>query len=133
MSVGTKYKHYAEKIRIFQGLTPDEVYGIVRGGRMVDFGKGQTIFHEGMLGSNLCLLHVGGGQGHEIQVRALASVAVTSLAKLFDKGRHDFLENGIVTGGRGGRGAASGHAGAGYETRGRQHAEDKGLRRLICT
>ena len=72
MSVDLKYKRYAEKIRIFNGLKADEVYEIVRGGRMVDFAKGRTIFHEGMLGSNLFVVFSG-----EVEIHRRAKVIGT--------------------------------------------------------
>jgi CRP/FNR family cyclic AMP-dependent transcriptional regulator len=51
-----KYRRYAEKIRIFQGLEPDEVADILHHGKILQFREGQTIFHEGMLGSNLFIV-----------------------------------------------------------------------------
>lgn len=47
------YKRYAEKVRIFHGLTPEEVEEILRSGETLTYMKGQTIFHEGQMGSNL--------------------------------------------------------------------------------
>ncbi len=52
----SKYRHYAEKVRIFNGLKPDEVSDILHRGRMLEYAQGQTIFHEGMLGSNLFIV-----------------------------------------------------------------------------
>lgn len=48
-----KYKVYAEKIKIFNGLKPQEVKEILQHGKVIQYHEGQTIFHEGMLGSNL--------------------------------------------------------------------------------
>ena len=48
-----KYRRYAEEVRIFNGLHPHEVSDIVQGGTRMSYLKGQTIFHEGMMGSNL--------------------------------------------------------------------------------
>lgn len=53
MSDDAKYKRYAEKIRIFNGLLPEEVESIIHQGKVLFFREGQTIFHEGQLGSNL--------------------------------------------------------------------------------
>jgi len=53
MSDREKYRRYASKIRIFNGLTPEEVSEIIHEGKVVRFRQGQTIFHEGSLGSNL--------------------------------------------------------------------------------
>ncbi len=54
-----KNKRYAEKIRLFHALKPEEVGRILKEGRMVNFQKGQTIFHEGQLGSNLFIVFRG--------------------------------------------------------------------------
>jgi CRP/FNR family transcriptional regulator, cyclic AMP receptor protein len=53
MSSQEKYARYAERIRIFNGLSPGEVEYILHCGKIIHFYEGQTIFHEGMLGSNL--------------------------------------------------------------------------------
>lgn len=51
-----KYRRYAEKIKIFQNLEPDEVAEILHQGKILQFREGQTIFHEGMLGSNVFIV-----------------------------------------------------------------------------
>ena len=51
-----KYKQYAEKIRIFNGLTPAEVDYILHQGRMLRFHAGMSIFHEGTLGNALFIV-----------------------------------------------------------------------------
>jgi len=51
-----KYRRYADKIRIFHGLKPGEVSDILHRGRVLYFHEGQTVFHEGMLGSNLFIV-----------------------------------------------------------------------------
>jgi CRP-like cAMP-binding protein len=51
-----KYEEYAKRIRIFKGLKPEEVSGILHQGKVVYFQQGQTVFHEGMLGSNLFII-----------------------------------------------------------------------------
>ena len=48
-----KYRRYADKVRIFHGLKPKEVAEVLHRGHVVYFHEGQTVFHEGMLGSNL--------------------------------------------------------------------------------
>lgn len=48
-----KYQRYAEKIPIFNGLTPEEVEYILHHGKTLHFHEGQTVFHQGQLGSNL--------------------------------------------------------------------------------
>jgi CRP-like cAMP-binding protein len=51
-----KYEEYAKRIRIFRGLKPEEVSDILHQGKVVYFQQGQTVFHEGMLGSNLFIV-----------------------------------------------------------------------------
>lgn len=48
-----KYKRYSEKVRIFNGLTPEEVDHILHQGKITNFNAGMTVFHEGTLGSSL--------------------------------------------------------------------------------
>lgn len=48
-----KYRIYAERVKIFKGLEPEEVKDILQQGKILHYHEGQTIFHEGMLGSNL--------------------------------------------------------------------------------
>lgn len=54
-----KYASYAKRIKIFKGLTPEEVEAILRPGRMVEFADGRVIFHKGQLGSNLFIVFSG--------------------------------------------------------------------------
>lgn len=56
MASQDKYAKYAEKIRIFNGLSAEEVEYILHCGKIVHFYDGQTVFHEGMLGSNLFIV-----------------------------------------------------------------------------
>lgn len=56
MSREKKYQRYGEKVRIFNGLGPEEVEHILHHGKVLNFPVGQTIFHEGMLGSNLFIV-----------------------------------------------------------------------------
>lgn len=51
-----KYQRYAEKIRIFNGLNPAEVESIIHQGKALVYREGQTVFHEGQLGSNLFIV-----------------------------------------------------------------------------
>jgi CRP-like cAMP-binding protein len=53
MDKSDKYRKYAERVEIFHGLTPEEVEYILKEGRQLEFHQGKTVFHEGMLGSNL--------------------------------------------------------------------------------
>lgn len=48
-----RYRHYAERIPLFNGLKPDEVRDVLKLGAFLDFGGGRVIFHEGQMGSNL--------------------------------------------------------------------------------
>ena len=56
MSHEDKYEQYAKKVRIFKGLSQEEVSDVLHQGKVVYFQQGQTIFHEGMLGSNLFIV-----------------------------------------------------------------------------
>ena len=56
MSDEDKYEQYAKKVRIFNGMKAGEVSDILHQGKVVYFKQGQTIFHEGMLGSNLFIV-----------------------------------------------------------------------------
>lgn len=51
-----KYRRYAQKIPIFKGFEPEDVDYILHHGKVMHFAAGQTIFHEGMLGSNLFII-----------------------------------------------------------------------------
>lgn len=51
-----KYKRYAEKVRIFNGLTPEEVDHILHQGKIMNYHAGMTVFHEGTLGSSLFIV-----------------------------------------------------------------------------
>ena len=51
-----KYAKYAKRVKIFKGLQPEEVGGIIQQGATLQFEKGKTIFHEGMLGTNLFIV-----------------------------------------------------------------------------
>lgn len=60
MSRGSsKYASYAKRIKIFNGLTSEEVESILKPGRMVEFAAGRTIFHKGQLGSNVFIVFSG--------------------------------------------------------------------------
>jgi CRP/FNR family transcriptional regulator, cyclic AMP receptor protein len=56
MSDPLKYAKYAEKVAIFHGLTPEEVEGVIKLGKILIYQAGKTIFHEGMLGQNLFIV-----------------------------------------------------------------------------
>ncbi len=56
MSDMEKYKKYAEAIQIFHGLTPAEVEYILQHGQVLRFHAGQTVFHQGQLGTNLFIV-----------------------------------------------------------------------------
>nr|AUN37066.1 cAMP-binding protein [uncultured bacterium] len=62
MSDADKYGQYADRIAIFKGLTADEVAQVIKQGQTLHFRQNQTIFHEGMLGSNLFIV-LGGEVG----------------------------------------------------------------------
>lgn len=56
MSDVSKYERYAKRIPLFKGLEAEEVAAIMRQGEVVDFREGDTIFHQGQLGSNLFIV-----------------------------------------------------------------------------
>ena len=56
MSDPTKYAHYARRIKIFAGLSAEEVTEILRHGDKMYFRAGQPIFHKGHLGSTLFIV-----------------------------------------------------------------------------
>ena len=56
MGSEAKYAKYADKVRIFNGLSASEVEYILHCGKIIHFYEGQTVFHEGMLGSNLFIV-----------------------------------------------------------------------------
>ena len=62
MSDAQKYRPYSERIAIFRGLTPEEIAVVMKRGKVLDFRQNQTIFHQGMLGSNLFIV-LGGEVG----------------------------------------------------------------------
>ncbi|HOV32929.1 MAG TPA: cyclic nucleotide-binding domain-containing protein [Candidatus Hydrogenedens sp.] len=51
-----KYERYAEKVPLFNGLMAEEVEDLIKRGKIIIIRKGETIFHEGMLGSNLFIV-----------------------------------------------------------------------------
>ena len=53
MSKMQKYARYAEKVKLFNGLSAEEVSHILHQGTTVEFRAGDTIFHKGQMGSNL--------------------------------------------------------------------------------
>ena len=51
-----KYASYAKKVKIFQGLTGEDVSEILRHGDKIRFSAGQTIFHKGQLGNSIFIV-----------------------------------------------------------------------------
>ena len=70
-----KYERYAEKISIFHGLSAGEVDDLLHRGKMLVCRQGETIFHEGMLGSNLFVV-LGGKVGIYIKCQIIATCHV---------------------------------------------------------
>ena len=56
MSDTSKYARYAKKIKIFEGLSLEEVAEIMRHGATIRFSAGQTIFHKGQLGNSIFIV-----------------------------------------------------------------------------
>jgi CRP/FNR family transcriptional regulator, cyclic AMP receptor protein len=51
-----KYRKYAEKVAIFHGLVPEEVEYILHQGKILHYRAGETVFHQGQLGTNLFIV-----------------------------------------------------------------------------
>jgi CRP/FNR family transcriptional regulator, cyclic AMP receptor protein len=51
-----KYEKYIKKVKLFEGLDTSDVSDILHCGKVIAFGEGKTVFHEGMLGSNLFIV-----------------------------------------------------------------------------
>ncbi len=80
-----RYKRYSEKVPIFKGLSPGDVEYILKHGKVLNFFEGKTIFHEGMLGSNLFIvLHgeVGIYQKNELIAKCKVGDAFGEMAVL---------------------------------------------------
>ena len=56
MSDMRKYEKYAQKVKLFNGLSPEEVSHILHQGATLEYRAGDTIFHKGQLGSNLFIV-----------------------------------------------------------------------------
>ena len=56
MSDSKKYARYAKRVKIFAGLSGEEVTEILRHGDKIYFRAGQTIFHKGQLGSTIFII-----------------------------------------------------------------------------
>jgi len=90
MSDAEKYKKYADHIGIFRGLGPEEVALIMRHGKVLVFRQNHTIFHEGMLGSNLFIVlsgEVGIYRKNELIARCRSGDAFGEMAVLNHKPR----------------------------------------------
>ena len=59
MSDIEKYKQYAKRVKIFNGLEPEEVAEIIRRGNILDYHEGKTIFFQGQLGTNIFVVWKG--------------------------------------------------------------------------
>jgi CRP-like cAMP-binding protein len=53
MGNSQKYEQYAKKIKIFNGLEPEEVRDILKQGHTIEYHAGDSIFYKGQMGSNL--------------------------------------------------------------------------------
>lgn len=51
-----RYETYAQKIKLFSGLTLEEVSDVLQLGSKLEFRAGDSIFHKGQLGSNLFIV-----------------------------------------------------------------------------
>lgn len=50
------FEHYSQKIKLFHGLSADEIAHIMRQGTMMEFRSGENIFHKGQLGNSLFIV-----------------------------------------------------------------------------
>ncbi len=70
-----KYQQYAEKISIFNGLTPEDVALLLKQGKVFDYPQGKTIFYEGQLGSALFVV-LSGKVGLYKKTKEIAAIGV---------------------------------------------------------
>jgi len=70
-----KYEQYVERVRLFKGLSARDVEHVLHAGKIVHFREGQTVFHEGMLGSNIFIV-LGGKVAIYKKNRVIARCAV---------------------------------------------------------
>jgi CRP-like cAMP-binding protein len=91
MQDDVKYRRYAEKVKIFQGLAPEDVEYILHCGKALYFRPNTIIFHEGMLGTNLFIVlsgEVGIYQKNELIAKCRVGDAFGEMAVLNRKPRN---------------------------------------------
>lgn len=79
-----------ERATIFRGLTPEEIAVVMKHGKVLYFRQNQTIFHEGLLGSNLFVVlsgEVGIYRKAELIAKCRAGDAFGEMAVLNNKPR----------------------------------------------
>lgn len=54
-----KYRRYAKRIPLFNGLTPEEISDVLHKGQVLYIAKGKTIFHKGQRGNTLFIVFNG--------------------------------------------------------------------------
>ncbi len=54
-----KYKQYAKRVKIFNGLEAEEVEEIIKRGDMLEYHEGKPIFFQGQLGTNIFVVWKG--------------------------------------------------------------------------
>ena len=59
MNSSDQYRRYAKRIKIFNGIDPDDVGDILHRGNFIEFQSGQTIFHKGQRGSDIFVVFRG--------------------------------------------------------------------------
>lgn len=59
MSDMRRYQEYAKKIKLFNGLSPDDVSDILHLGTKIEYRAGDSIFHKGQMGANIFVLFNG--------------------------------------------------------------------------
>jgi len=114
-----KYRKYAEAVQIFHGLTPEEVEYVLQHGQVIHFHAGQTVFHQGQLGTNLFIvlggrvaiynkskqiatMHVGDAFGemavlnHKPRTATAAAIVDTKLFTLDERQINNVLEKHLA-------------------------------------
>ena len=53
MSSHQKYEEFARRVKLFNGLSPEEVHKIVSRGMTIHIAKGETLFYQGTIGNKM--------------------------------------------------------------------------------
>ena len=75
MSTQERYKMYAQRVELFRGISPEDVYKILSKGMTMNVTKDQTIFHKGTTGNQMFVI-LGGSVALFDGKKPLATVRV---------------------------------------------------------